>query len=77
MKINSVPKSQEYKDENDITSNKYIKLVNPKGNQLQTFIGRTDAEAEASILWPPDAKIWLMRKYPDAGKDWGMKKRGW
>ena len=50
MKINSVPKSQEYKDENDITSNKDIELVNPKGNQLQTFIGRTDAEAEASIL---------------------------
>ena len=77
MKINSVPKSQEYKDENDISSNKDIKLVNPKGNQLWTFIGRTDAEAEASILWPPDAKSWLMRKYPDAGKDWGMKKRGW
>ena len=77
MKINSVPKSQEYKDENDISSNKDIKLVNPKGNQLWTFIGRTDAEVEASILWPPDAKSWLMRKYPDAGKDWGMKKRGW
>ena len=77
MKLNSVPKSQEYKDENDISSNKDIKLVNPKGNQLWTFIGRTDAEAEASILWPPDAKSWLMRKYPDAGKDWGMKKRGW
>ena len=46
MKINSVPKSQEYKDENDITSSKDIKLVNPKGNQLRISIGRTDAEAE-------------------------------
>ena len=46
MKINSVPKSQEYKDENDVTPSKDIKLVNPKGNQLRISIGRTDAEAE-------------------------------
>ena len=39
-------------------------------------IGRTDAEAEASILWPPDAKSWLIRKGPDAGKDWGQEKKG-
>ena len=48
---------------------KEIKLVHPKGNQSWVFIRRTDAEAEAPILWPPDAKIWLIRKDPDAGKD--------
>ena len=45
------------------------KPVNPKGNQYQIFIGRTDAEAEALVLWPPDAKNLLTRKDPDAGKD--------
>ena len=49
---------------------KEIKLVNPKGNQSWIFIGRTDAEAETSILWPPDAKNWLSGKDPDAGKEW-------
>ena len=48
---------------------KKIKLVNSKGNQSWIFIGRPDAEAEAQILWPPDAKSWLIRKDPDAGKD--------
>ena len=48
---------------------KEIKPVNPKGNQSWIFIGRTDAEAEALILWPPDAKNWLIGKDPDAGKD--------
>ena len=47
--------------------NKEIKLVNPKGNQSWIFIGRTDAETEALILWPPDAKSWLIGKDPDAG----------
>ena len=46
------------------------KPVNPKGNQSWIFIGRTDAEAEAPILWPPDVKNWLTGKDPDAGKDW-------
>ena len=46
-----------------------IKPVNPKGNQLRIFIGRTDAEAEVPILWPPDAKSQLIGKDPDAGKD--------
>ena len=46
------------------------KPVNPKGNQLWIFNGRSDAEVEASILWPPDAKSWLIGKEPDAGKDW-------
>ena len=49
---------------------KEIKQVNPKENQSWIFIGRTDAEAEAPILWPPDAKNWLIRIDPDAGKDW-------
>ena len=48
---------------------KEIKPVNPKGNQLWIFIGRTDAEAEDLILWPPDAKSQLTGKNPDAGKD--------
>ena len=52
-----------------------IKLVNPKGNQPWMFIGRTDAEIEALILWPPDMKSWLTGKYPDAGKDWGQKSK--
>ena len=49
---------------------KEIKPVNPKGNQSWIFIGRTDAEAEAPMLWPPDAKNWLTRGDSDAGKDW-------
>ena len=49
---------------------KEIKPVNTKGNQTWIFIGRTDAEAEAPILGPPDVKSWLIRKDPDAGKDW-------
>ena len=54
---------------------KEIKPVNPKGNQPWIFIGRTDAEAEAPILWPPDAKSWLVRGDPDAGKDWGQEEK--
>ena len=46
-----------------------IQPVLPKGNQSWIFIGKTDAEAETPILWPPDAKNWLIGKYPDAGKD--------
>ena len=48
---------------------KEIKPVNPKGNQPQIFIGRTEAEAEAPVFWPPDAKSRLIRKDPEAGKD--------
>ena len=55
---------------------KEIKPVNFKGNLSWRFIGRTDAEAEAPILWPPDAKSQLIRKDPDAGKDWGQKEKG-
>ena len=53
---------------------KQIKSVNPKGNQSWIFIGRTDAEAEAPILWPPDVKNRLIGKDPDAGKDWRQEK---
>ena len=49
--------------------NEEIKSVNPKGNQSQIFIGRTDAETEAAILWPSDVKSQLIGKDPDAGKD--------
>ena len=54
-----------------------IKPVNPKGNQFWIFIGRTYAEGEAPILWPPDVKNWLIGKDPDAGKDWRGRRRGW
>ena len=53
---------------------KEIKLVNPKGNQPLTFIGRTNAEAEAPIFWLPDAKSQLTGKDPDAEKDWRQEK---
>ena len=55
---------------------KEIKPVNPKGNQPWIFIGRTGAEAEAPVLWPPDAKNWLVGKDPDAGKDWRQEEKG-
>ena len=51
---------------------KEIQPVHPKGNQPWIFIGRTDAEVEASILWSPDVTSWLIRKDPDAGKDWAQ-----
>ena len=54
---------------------KEIKPVNPKGNSPWIFIGRTDAEAEAPILWPPDVKSWLTGKDPDAGKDWEQEEK--
>ena len=47
-----------------------------QGYPANQFIGRTDAEAEAPILWPPDAKTWLIRKDPEAGKDWGQEEKG-
>ena len=55
---------------------KEIKPVNPKGNQSWMFIGRTDAEAGTPIFWPPDVKNWLIRKDPDAGKDWREEEKG-
>ena len=53
-----------------------IKPVHPKGNQPWILIGKTDAEVESPILWPPDAKNWLIGKAPDAGKDWRQKEEG-
>ena len=53
-----------------------ITPVNPKGNQSWIFIGRTDDEAEAPILWLPDAKNWLIGKDPDTGKDWRQEEKG-
>ena len=50
--------------------------VHPKGEQSWIFIGRTNAEAESPILWPPDAKKWLTGKDPDAGKDWRQEEKG-
>ena len=55
---------------------KEIQPVHPKGDQSWIFIARTDAEAEAPILWPPDVKSWLLWKDPDAGKDWGQEEKG-
>ena len=53
-----------------------IQPVNPKGNQSWIYVGRTDVEAEALILWSPDAKNWLIGKDPDAGKDWRQEDKG-
>ena len=55
---------------------KEVQPVHPKGDPSWVFIGRTDVEAETSILWPPDVKSWLPGKDPDAGKDWGQAKKG-
>ena len=55
---------------------KEIQPVHPEGNQSWIFIGRTDAEAETPILWPPDAKNWLLWKDPDSGKDWRQEEKG-
>ena len=55
---------------------KEIQPVHPKGNQPWIFIGRTDVEAETPILWPPDAKNWLISKDPDSGKHWEQEEKG-
>ena len=55
---------------------KEIQPVHPKGDQSWVFIGRTDAEAETPILWPPHAKSWLIGKDSDAGRDWGQEENG-
>ena len=54
---------------------KDIQQVHPKGNQCWIFIGRSDAEAETPILWPPDVTNWFIGKDPDAGKDWRQKEK--
>ena len=53
-----------------------VQPVNPKGDQSWVFTGRTDAEAETPILWPPDEKNWLIWKDPDAGKDLRQEENG-
>ena len=55
---------------------KEIQPVHPKGDQSWVFTGRTDAEAETPILWPPHMKSWFIRKDPDAGRDWGQEEKG-
>ena len=55
---------------------KEIQPVHPKGDQSWVFIGRTDVEAETLVLWPPDAKSWLIGKDSDAGRDWGQEEKG-
>ena len=55
---------------------KEIQPIHPKGNQSWIFIGRTDSESETPILWPPDAKNWLIRKDPDAGNEWRREEKG-
>ena len=55
---------------------KEIQSVHPKGDQFWVFIGRTRAEGEIPILWPPQAKTCLIGKEPDAGRDWGQEEKG-
>ena len=55
---------------------KGFQAVHPKGDQSWVFTGRTDAEAETPVLWPPDVKSWLIGKDPDAGRDWGQEEEG-
>ena len=55
---------------------KQIQPIHPKGDQSLMLIGRTDVEAETPILWPPDAKSWLIWKDSDAGKDWRQEEKG-
>ena len=55
---------------------KLIQPIHPKGDQSRVFTGRTDAEAETPILWPPHVKSWLIGKDPDAGRYWGQEEKG-
>ena len=59
-----------------LLDSKEIQPVHPKGNQSWIFIGRTDAEAETPILWPPDVKNWFIGRDPDTGKDCGWEEKG-
>ena len=55
---------------------KEIQTVHPTGDQSWVFLGRTDANAETPVLWPPDVKSWLTGKDPDARRDWGQEEKG-
>ena len=63
------------KDSWDPFEGKEIKAVNPKGNQPWIFIGRTDVETEAPVVWPPNVKSWLTGNDPDVGKEWRQKEK--
>ena len=63
-------------DSESLLDCKEIQPVHPKENQSWIFIGRTDAETEAPVLWPPDAKNWFIGKDPEAGKDWRQEEKG-
>ena len=63
-------------DSESLLDCKEIQPVHPKENQSWIFIGRTDAEAEAPVLWPPDSNNWLIGKDPEAGKDWRQEEKG-
>ena len=75
MPVLAIPNIVRNKIESPLDS-KGIKPVSPKGNQSWIFTGSTEAEAEAPLLWPTDAKNWLIGKDPDAGKDWGQEEKG-
>ena len=62
--------------ESPLDCKEVIQPVHPKGNQSWIFIGRTDAETDTPIIWPPDWKTWLVGKAPDAGKDWRQEEKG-
>ena len=69
-------KNNEHRESESPLDCKEVQPVHPKGDQSWVFIGRTDAEAETPILWPPHGKSWLVGKDPDAGKDWGQEEKG-
>ena len=68
--------TRQQQDQQGANNSWLVQPVHPKGSQPWIFTGRTDAEAEAPILWPPDVKSGLSRKDPDAGKDWGQEEKG-
>ena len=74
QRLNGLDSSSSFPLESTLDCKK-LKPVNPKGNQPWLFIGRTDEEAEALTLCPPDAKNWLIVKDPGAGKDWGQEEK--
>ena len=73
--VHGVAKSQTRLSNWTELDSKEIQSVNPKGNQPWTFMGRTDADGDALILWPPDVKSWLIGKDPDPGQDWGQEEK--
>ena len=72
----AAPTSLAWEDSREPIALQEIQPVHPKGDQCWVFIGRTDAEAETPVLWPPHAKSWLIGKDSDAGRDWGQEEKG-